>query len=238
VSFAILFRRGPPDDRYGGMYGQLTGRTRAPEYEFPLEEYDPASRKLVLDMSREIFRSENGDGPCLVLGAASGLQLTEEITAVKRNRGGTEISPAKELAEYTNPNVLDKLKKYCRGFHVGSYENHLFKRCLYLTKAREIIFIHDEKIDCPVEVGKCHFVFDQHESWRDATVKHPISIWTACEQSSYKRTRENLKNALTEGEWKLDVYSESSEYPIIIGHNKPFREHSDRIDVKPYCIST
>ena len=113
----------------------------------------------------------------LILAAAAALQLSDKISAVKPR---TKASRRKSLH---GARVLEQLEK-CRGFQVGSYESKLFKRCLYLTQAPMIVFLHDDELDSPIEVGKCHFLFDNESPWAAHCETHPLELWVACDRDS------------------------------------------------------
>jgi hypothetical protein len=216
---------GPPDDKYGGMYGPLTHRDRSPDYPMPaLDIYDRESAKLIEGMSRKILGKPEEDAKPLILGAASGLQLTDAITAVDYENGNQICGESKLMETICT----------CRGLHVGSYRNMLFKRCLYLTEAPTIIFIHDDKIDSKIEVGKCHFIFDEKFTWASFVRDHPLSLWIACTQESADGVLEKCRSSLLAGGWKFSKYAAQSENPILIGHNERFRVACEQAKVNPY----
>lgn len=204
---------GPPDVRYGGIYGPLTGRSMQPDYDLPpLAEYDPVADQEIKELATTVFGSMPRSSSIL-LAAASGLQLTEEVTALDED--GRDV--------FDDKSILERVKR-CRGFHVGSYENKLFKRCYYLSNIPTVVFLHDSKIDCPIRVGKCHFLFDDGTPWEEFVTTYPLSIWTACEKTSVDRVLAKFRSHLSEGHWLFSVYGAASNCPVIIGHNGRFRE--------------
>jgi hypothetical protein len=222
---------GPPDTTYGGMYGALTKRMRAPDYKSPLSDYDKAGLEIVRSMAAKIFSIPKRDRT-LILGAASGLQTSDRIDAIhpRRHPDGTEQASE----PYTNSEILKQLKKNCRGFHVGGYENHLFKRSLYLTGAPTVVFIHDTKLNCPIEVSRCHFVSDADLPWSSFARDYPLSLWIACERRTYKGVQADLAAHLRSGGWVSYVYNEASDTPIVIAHNKRFRKSCEIAGVRPF----
>lgn len=211
----------PPaeEEKYGATYGELTGKGREPDYGLPnLSTDDPDSWKSVVRTSKTFLTGVNEPDRSLVLAAASGLQLSENITAISPN-SVTDSNP--NGTAYSFEPVLELVRE-CRGFHVGSSENKLLKRSLYLTKIPTIVFIHDQKIDCPIQVGKCHFLFDQGNTWDEFQESYPLSIWVACDRSTVSQTQDKLKKYL-KGQWKFRCYG-TGECPVIIGHNKAFRD--------------
>ncbi|MFH1278969.1 MAG: DUF4062 domain-containing protein [Candidatus Eisenbacteria bacterium] len=215
---------GPPDEKYAGMYGPLTNRNRPPDYSLrPLAESDPDAEAMIDDVVSQVFGDESTPQDTLILAAMSGLQLGEEIQAMK---------PETKRPYSEDQRVLGDLQS-CRGFHVGSYSNKLFKRCLYRVKAPTIVFMHDSKIDCPVEVGKCHFIFDRAESWQDFIREHPLSLWIGCTNDSMDGIISRCQEGLNEGDWEFCVYDRTAEYPVVIGHNRRFREACQGVGVSP-----
>jgi hypothetical protein len=223
---------GPPDPRYGGMYGPLTGRSRKPDYKAPLSEYDPGGKNIVETMSLQLFGNTDKK-KSLILAAASGLQLSNEINAVFPIEEGQMKSRMPER-QYTDPAILNQLQNNCRGFHVGSYENHLFKRVLYSSEIPMIVFIHDSKIDCPIEVGRCHFMFDSDMPWDTFLKDRPLSIWVACDKSTCETIYKKASECLDKKAWITSVYAESTDFPIVISHNNIFRDASKEIGIQPY----
>lgn len=214
---------GPPDEHYAGMYGTLTNRHRMPDYSSPpLEKYDPEAPGIIERLKEDIFGNSWQKENSIILAAASGLQISNDLTATC----GEDFED-----EFTNEEILKKLRK-CRGFHVGSYENKLFKRCLYLTGIPTVVFIHDKKIDCPVRVGVCHFLFDTGIPWTKFIRSYPLSIWVACQGKTYKDVKSNLETNMKAGDWSFTIYDEAGIYPIVIGHNAPFRDACKRIGIE------
>lgn len=215
---------GPPDDRYGGMYGPLTGRDRKPDYTSPpLQDFDPNGYIMIEKLNRRIFSETENDSKTLILAAISGLQISGEIKAINYETKSV-ISDEK---------ILNQLQE-CYGFHVGSYQNKLFKRCLNLSKVPTIVFLHDKKIDCPIEVGKCHFIFDKEATWEKFITEHPLSLWIGCCQETACEILEKCKSNIKQGEWQFGIYGDFNLYPIVIGHNKRFREMWRESDIVPY----
>jgi len=217
--------QGPPDEEYAGMYGPLADYDRVPDYDLRgLQEYDPEGANSINKLNEKIFGPPEENSHTLILAAMSGLQLSDQINAVYVDDDGNKRGVDK------SDNIYKKLAK-CRGFHVGSYPNKLFKRCLYLSKAATVFFIHDTKIDCEIEVGKCHFIFDKDDPWEKFIVEHPMSLWVGCTGATFKEVLQECRSHIGQGSWKFTVYGEASFCPIVIGHNKCFREACNRVGV-------
>lgn len=221
---------GPPDHTYGGMYGPLTDRNRYPNYDLPaLDQYDPDSFEVINSLKSEVFPNLGEGKTSLLLAAASGLQLTDEVMTLElqRNPGTT----ADQWAPSSDTEIRERVRR-CRGFHVGSYQNMLFKRCYYLSGIPTVVFIHDDKIDCEVKIGKCHYLFDQGVPWEGIAAEYPLSIWIACDRGTYRQVLDKSRSHFKRGEWVFLSYGESNPHPIIIGHNMAFRSTCRKIDVR------
>ena len=215
---------GSPDNQYAAMYGELTGRKRKPLYDLkPLRLYDPDALEIINKLNREITGG-NGENNTLIIAAISGIQLTDKINAVK-------IVKNVEMAIPSNHEIYNQLNK-CRGFHVGSYENHLFKRSYYLTKNPTIVFVHDEKIDCKIVVGKCHFLCDSEFQWGNFITEYPLSIWAVCNEDTcddiFKKFNDELSQKYG---WMIGIYGMGTSFPIVIGHNMQFKETCKQIGI-------
>jgi hypothetical protein len=220
---------GPPDHTYGGMYGPLTDRNRLPDYKLPaLESYDRDAFEQIKTLNTELFPDIGGTRCSLLLAAASGLQLTDQVLTLELRHS----SVGKEEWVPSTDSEAQYLVRQCRGFHVGSYQNMLFKRCYYLTHTPTIVFIHDDKVDCEVKIGKCHYLFDKGMSWDMFSSQHPLSIWIACERSTYHSVLDKCRNHFRTGTWSFHTYGECNPIPIVIGHNQAFRDRCREVDVR------
>jgi hypothetical protein len=211
----------PPadDEKYGAMYGPLTNKSRDPDYGLPpIQEDDPESWQAISELKNLFLRGVSTPSRAIILAAASGIQLSDKLNAVKPRQTHDDSDVG---VPYSSEPTLGRVKK-CRGFHVGSYENKLLKRALYQTNLPMIVFIHDQKIDCPVEVGKCHFLFDVQMPWEHVVTDYPLSLWVGCRQATIPDTLTKLRHGLPDG-WRFRVYGEGGDYPVVIAHNQPFR---------------
>ena len=206
---------GPADGRFGGMYGDLTGRDRATDYEG--RALPAADRKLVDHVKGQVFMDGANPGDCLILAASSGLQLNDDIEAGRMEEKGWVPCGDKDQR------TIEQLRKNGRGFHVGSYYNKLFKRSLYGTGQPTIVFIHDDKINCRIDVRRCQFVCDTPDEWRAMMETYPLSIWIACTGDNYQTVITNLEQNLDVGEWHFATYALNDEHPVVITHNAAFR---------------
>jgi hypothetical protein len=203
------------------MYGPLTGKQRDSDYSLPaLEVDDPDSWSCIEKLHRDVFSDGVEDrNRSIILAAASGLQLSGDVRAIEpRVSNAGAVGSA---VPYTFGPILTLVRE-CRGFHVGSYENKLLKRSLYCTEISTIVFIHGDKSDCEIEVGKCHFLCDQRYRWKTVTETHPLSIWVGCHRETYDQLIQKLQHCLP-ASWRFRSYG-NGEYPVVIGHNDAFRQ--------------
>lgn len=214
----------PPalDERYGAMYGPLTGITRHPDYSGrPIEDEDPDAWKTVCNIRDEFMRGLHNPEKTLVLAAASAMYLPPQNSP---NSVGKQ-APSSEWE--------------CNGFHVSSYENKLFKRSLYLTNVPTIVFIHDTKVgslsdsthsdDAAPEWGRCHFICDKGFPWERLLNQYPLSIWVGCRRTTVEVVERQLRDSFPES-WKFRRYG-STDYPVIVAHNEEFRSRLAAIGV-------
>lgn len=221
---------GPPDHTYGGMYGPLTNRNRAPDYNLPpLKSYDEDAADLITSLKDQVFPPLSEGNESILLAAASGLQLTDDVVTLELTRNTVTLE--EEWVNSSDTKIQERVRQ-CRGFHVGSYQNMLFKRCYYLTHIPTVVFIHDDKVDCEVKIGKCHYLFDQAVPWESIASAYPLCIWIACEQRTYQSVLNKCKDHFVSGDWSFVPYGESNSFPIVIGHNKTFRDACKKINVR------
>ena len=203
---------GPPDDRYAGVYGPLTNLRMKPSYDLrPLADVDYEASRLILELAKEMFGAPDQNKKTLIIGAISGLQLDDNVLVDRSANVNVD------------DDLLQRLKE-CRGFHVGSYPNMLFKRSYYSTGIPAIIFMHDDKINCPIRVDRCHFLFDHGYPWNTFASEYPLSVWVCCEASKRHELLTKLQTHFDEvgGGWTLGIYGAACVLPIVIGFNKAF----------------
>ncbi|RPH60718.1 MAG: hypothetical protein EHM89_08425 [Acidobacteria bacterium] len=159
----------PLETRYGAWYGGLEEKeNKLPTYDQrPLD--DVAKQEIC-----KLLRHPYGPGrlntrPTLLLGAASGLQLTPHHQPM------FSIDVDEETRQRSQ-----RLLAGCFGPHVGSYHNKVFKRFMYATRFPMVLFISSEKIDCPIHLDRCHFILDSELPWDEFRRTHPLAICVGC----------------------------------------------------------
>lgn len=171
-----LFPWSPPgDETYGATYGGLEEiGDQDPDYSLP--PLDDVAQGEITKLLELPYTLQTLNKPALLLGAASGLQLSGDLKLVFD----------RELDPQTRENKRQQLED-CRGPHVGSYHNKVFKRFMYKTGIPIIIFLTGDKIDCKIEVGKCHFILDRELSWEQFCRDHAVAFCVGCTQSDERK---------------------------------------------------
>jgi hypothetical protein len=172
----------PPSEKtYGAWYGGLEeSEEKAPDYSLP--PLDENAKEKIVNLLSHPYRPQteardpSDRRPCLLLGAASGLQVSENHKLVFVD--GLDDATKQAWTEQVNK---------CFGPHVGTYHNKVFKRFMYATDLPIVIFITSNKIDCPINTWKCHFILDREKTWNDFCQNHPVAFCVGCEQGEKTR---------------------------------------------------
>ena len=165
----------PGEETYGAWYGGLEEKVaKNPDYALP--PLDGEAEEEIAKLLSHPFRPTNDSGPALLLGAASGLQIS----------GAHRLKFHPDLDERTKEELTAQLAS-CFGPHVGSYHNKIFKRFMYATRIPLVLFITADKIDCEIEVGKCHFILDRAFDWQAFYSSHPVAFCVGCDQEEKRR---------------------------------------------------
>lgn len=163
-----LFPSGSPEEPYGAVYGPLSdfglyrGR-KTPHYgrkKLSDDAKDRIRRLRNINMRPESLKERK----LLIIGQVSGIQISSD-----------PILLPDDIDKNTQNNLIR-----LRGFHVGDYYNMLFKR--YLCKLpHPIIFCIDfDKVNMPIKVGECHFVFDEEFAWDSFITECPVAFCVGC----------------------------------------------------------
>jgi len=165
-----MFPWSPPvETTYGAAYGGLEKKLAAlsPDYRQP--PLNLTSRQEIERLLAAPYTLTAMKRPTLLLGAASGLQLS----------GNQHLRFPHDLPEARKEELRAQLSQ-CFGPHVGSYHNKVFKRFMYATRLPLMIFLTGDKIDCPIEVGKCHFILDSELTWQKFYAEYPVAFCVGC----------------------------------------------------------
>jgi hypothetical protein len=207
-----FFPWGCPEEPYGASYGPITdfGITKndvlydkEPLYDLsPLDEKANHDINNLLKLPFGIPKERN----YIMLGAISGIQISDRHNITTSDG-------------YTTSDAINKKINTCYGFHVGSYSNKIFKRYLYKTNNPLVIFIDEEKIDCPVKAGICHFVFDNRYSWEEFISNYPLAFFIGCSQNKVHEIVELFENKL---KFTVEIFSENKPITAIYAKNTKF----------------
>ena len=169
-----------PEDQFGATFGEhidglydersLVGAPPEPDYSGgPLDNREKEAIEKVL---KEAAAPNRWKGKTLLLGATSGIRMSGS-PVIKWGKG---TEKTKELEHSIN---------MCYGFHVGSYKNKLFKRFMYETNLPLMVFLDESKIDCEIEVGRCHFIFERKGfTWQKFLKTYPLAFCVGCHAGS------------------------------------------------------
>ncbi len=202
-----LFPWGPPEDKFGASFGNLVEKhPQSPRYDL---------KGLSTDEEKEIEKARHPltqeRSPGLLLCSTSGLQLSKNHRVVFRpeDRSGLTATERRRIEIQVGK---------CYGPHVGSYHNKLFKRLLFDAGIPLVLFLTEDKIDCEIVVGKCHFVLDGRLSWSDFCSQRPVAFCVGCTHRNadkYDRFFRELGMEVTRGR----SYSPAT---AIIARNREF----------------
>ncbi|WP_395745605.1 DUF4062 domain-containing protein [Prosthecobacter sp.] len=200
------FPWGTPEETYGAALGPLAinvAMDRSPL--FPpgkLRKRELAEIRKLSDAAKKVHRPGN---KTLLLAAASGLQLSSKIKV----KDGLDKPDG----------ILE-----CRGPHVGSYKNKLFKRFMYETKHPLMIFITADKIDSEIDLEKCHFVMDDKEQWEQFINDHPLAFCVGCQRKELGHWTDIFKKL----KFECLCENDGSEATAFIARNQKFQELFDK----------
>lgn len=174
----------PVETTYGAAYAGLeTLVSLSPDYALP--KLDENAWREISRLASMPFTLTSMKRPTLLLGAASGLQLSPEPTLVFAD---------KTLPQSRMDELRDQLRQ-CFGPHVGSYHNRIFKRFMYATRLPIVVFMTSDKINAPIDVGRCHFILDREFTWDRFVADHPVAFCIgsdSADKSTYVKMFEQL----------------------------------------------
>jgi hypothetical protein len=202
----VNFPWGVPEKTYGASYGPI-GELVERKPSFKGEALDKPALDAIasLGKARLALALENTS---LIITAASGLQLGERHTIVSETG-------------YRVPDHVQAAVDRCFGPHVGSYKNKILKRYLYQTKIPTVLVVDSSKIDCPIDVGKCHFVFGNDLEWRTILEEHPLALCIGCESDELARIEEMLRQAMPG--FEIITCGQERRYSALIARNEVFK---------------
>ena len=203
-----LFPWSPPVDvTYGASYGGLEDNlvNQKPDYRQPMLDIDAWNE--IQKLLSTPFTLSSLKEPTLLLAATSGLQIGKDHNL--------KFEP--NLGDAQKAEMKQQIAK-CFGPHVGSYHNKVFKRFMYVTAIPIVIFITSDKIDCQIDMGKCHFVLDSEFGWEQFYRDHPVAFAVRCDTDSIELYSNRFVDL------GFDILRENSTSPVgsFIARNKAF----------------
>ena len=209
------FPWGPPvEDTYGGAYGPLFENILEHDPDYHMPPLDESAAREISRLEKSPYTLTSMRRPILLLGVASGLQLSSQ----------PQLRFSGHIEEVRKQQLTEQLSR-CKGPHVGSYRDKLFKRFMYATKLPIMIFITDNKIDCEIEVGKCHFILDTEFTWERFYREHPVAFCVGCSTSEASQRHANTFRQLG-----FEVIEENSAGAVtsFVARNAAFIEQFEK----------
>jgi hypothetical protein len=174
----------PPEEiTYGASYGGIDKNLFERKPDYSGQGLNRKEKNEVEKLLNAQFSLPTMKRPGLLLAASSGLQISPE----HKLKFLEDISPAEKKQ-------LEEQLSGCFGPHVGSYHNTIFKRFMYATKLPVMIFLTADKIDCEIEVGKCHFILDSTFTWEQFCRDHPVAFCVGCRGDQIPQYAELFRN--------------------------------------------
>lgn len=191
-----LFPWGPPERRYGAVFGPVNDCV--PEIKkpsFPPNPLSAGDRKAIELLQADQYSPARWEGPALMLGALSGLQLGED------------------------PRIPG-----CFGPHVGSPRNKVFKRFMYATELPVMFFMAENKINSRVDLKRFHFILEQTTGqdlpWQVFVRDRPVAFCVGCK--NMPRAIDQTVNMFETFGLKVIRAEHKTEHTAFIARNQKF----------------
>jgi hypothetical protein len=215
----------PFEETYGALYGGIANlQVKHPDYRQPiLDSYALAEMKELIGAS--FAPRFDKDRVTLLLGTSSGLQIHKP----------RRIDFVPEVSEDCRSESALQIES-CFGPHVGSYHNKVFKRFMYATRLPIVLFFDSEKVDCPVEAGKCHYILDSSFTWDQFVTAYPVAFCIGCTNNAKTGhwTKRQLIKYFQEQKFSIIDESAASSVGSFIARNQPFIDQfEDRCRIAP-----
>ncbi|MBI5946291.1 MAG: DUF4062 domain-containing protein [Chloroflexi bacterium] len=201
------FPWGLPEKTYGASFGPVgVLDSRDPNYEG--KPLNTRARDAIknLGAARLALKRKNTS---LIVAAASGLQLSDGHKII-----GDE--------GYSTPASLKSAVEKCYGPHVGSYNNKVFKRYLYETRLPVMLAVDGSKIDSPIDVRKCHFIFDEELPWPEVIANYPLAFCMGCRTEELDRLEETFREKMPG--FEVITTQKTRAYSALIARNDAFKK--------------
>lgn len=196
----------PLEEAYGALYGGLE-KIQAKRPTYDLSPLDNEAKEGIARLIEMPYSLTTLNKPALLLGATSGLQISEEHNIIF-----SDSISAKARQE------LEIKIKACYGPHIGSYHNRIFKRFMYETKIPIMMFVTSDKVDCPIKAGETHFVLDSELTWENYCKSYPIAFCIGCNYDTKDVYMEKFQNI----GFQILERTTSSPYATFFARNDEF----------------
>lgn len=185
-----MFPPGVVEMPYGAAYGPISdfGRDKisienGPNYgRIKLSDSDQRKIRKIRKMFTKRFKSIQEK--LLTIGTISGIKLSQEADVPLDWGDNEEDTETKEAIMRS------------QGFHTGTYYHLLYKRFFYVNEHPAIICVNEQKLDGPVRVGQCDFLFDETERWDDFLHHKPLAFCVGFHKSRMGQVKEKIRKSL------------------------------------------
>jgi len=210
-----MFPPGVVEMPYGAAYGPISdfGRDKisienGPDYgRIQLSIADQNKILKIQKMFAERFKSIQEK--LLTIGTISGIKLSQGADVPLDWGDNEEDTETKEAIMRS------------QGFHTGSYYHLLYKRFFYVNDHPAIICVNEQKLDGPVRVGQCDFLFDETEKWDNFLHNKPLAFCVGFHKSRMGQVKEKISKSL--GFDIIKPRETMDTHQAIIAINKKFR---------------
>ena len=145
----------------------------------------------------------------MIVAAASGLQLSDNHKI--------EGDPDFEI-----PSTVKSALSNCFGPHVGSYNNKVFKRYLYETKLPIMLVVDGSKINSPIDIRKCHFIFDRDLQWTEVIESYPFALCVGCSTDEVDGLEALLQSTMPK--FEILKTQRTRKFSALIARNEVFKK--------------
>ena len=87
-----------------------------------------------------------------------------------------------------------------------------------------MIFLTSHKIDCPIDVGRCHFILDKTKSWENFYTKHPLAFCIGCKEEEIEDVCKKFRKI----NFKIIKGPSYKKYTAIIARNEKFIDQFEK----------
>jgi hypothetical protein len=214
-----MFPPGVPEMPYGAAYGPISdfGKDKISKEIGPYYGRDALGKSDQdrIDRIEKMFSEGYKDihSKLFTIGTISGVKLGKGDD-VPLDWGDNEED------ENTRKEIIES-----QGFHTGNYFHMLFKRFFYVNDYPAVVCVHEQKLDGPVRIGQCDFVFDKSLTWEDYIKNKPLAFCVGFQKNNIKSVIKKIEDTL--GFEIIKPRETRDTHQAIIAVNKKFKERVD-----------